>query len=87
VPKDFKFSATASAGVGSASFVEIITVRRGGHHFDEGFVGFVDGDTYSGFVLTASHIPQSDALALAQTADAHIHATLGSGATGASGTT
>ncbi len=50
-------------------------------------MGFADGDTYSGFVLTANHIPQSDAVALAQTADAHIHATLGSGATGASGTT
>jgi len=87
VPKDFKFSATASAGVGSASFVEIVTVRRGRHHFDEGFVGFADGDTYSGFILIASHIPQSDAVAIAQAADAHIQAILGSGATGASGTT
>ena len=87
VPKDFKFSPTVSAGVGSASFVEIVTVRRGRQHVEEGFVGFVDGDTYSGFVLIASHIPQSDAVALAQTADAHIHATIGGGGTGASGTT
>ena len=86
--KDFKFSPTASAGIGSASFVEIITLTDKHRSVEEGWVGFVDGDTYTGLLMVAKTIPQSDAIALAQTTDGHIHATLGStGATGTTGTT
>jgi len=83
--KDFKFSPTASAGIGSASYVEIIKITQKHHSFEEGWVGFADGDTYTGVLLVANTIPQSDAIALGQATDAHIQATPGS--TGATGTT
>ncbi|MGD0197544.1 MAG: hypothetical protein ABSC56_06530 [Solirubrobacteraceae bacterium] len=85
--RNFTFAPMVSAGTGANSYVEIVTIAKEGQSIQEGFVGFADGDTYAALVLIAKTVPQPDALSLAQTVDAHIHAVLGTGTTGASGTT
>jgi hypothetical protein len=85
--KNFKFSPVTTASVGSQSFVDTVTISHKGSTVQEVFVFFADGDAYSATVLVGSTVAQSDAVALAQLVDGHIHSVLGGGATGASGAT
>jgi hypothetical protein len=85
--KDIKFSDAGSAGIGSSSFIETLTITVKHAKAREVIVLFEDGTVDAILVLTGKaneSVPHSDAIALAGDIDTHIAAVL-SGSTGASG--
>lgn len=87
---DFKFSGAESAGVGSGSLVETLTLTIKHKKVREVIVAFDDGSVAGDLVATGEvgeQVPQSDGMALATAMYGHINAVLAAGATGPSGTT
>lgn len=89
--KDLKFSAAGSAGVGTSSFIETLTISVKHTKSREVIVLLNEGTVNVILALTGKineSVPHSDAIALAGDIDTHIDAVLSaSGASGASGTT
>jgi hypothetical protein len=89
--KDFSFSASGTAGVGSSSLVETITFDIKHQRFQEVIIVFNVGAVDVIQVLSGElnqQVAQTDAVALANTVDTHINTVLGTtGATGTTGTT
>lgn len=86
--KDVKFGKAVTAGIGTESFEELLTIKVKHSTVPEAIIDFYDGDVYADVVLTGeldATVPLSDATALAGTVDSHIHVALG--ATGTTGTT
>lgn len=90
--KDITFTAAGSAGIGATSFIETINFKLK-HGFGQQVVLLFDTGTIDvSLVLTGplnEQIPQSDAIALGNTINAHITSVLATpaGATGATGAT
>lgn len=88
--KDIKFSQAQSAGVGTSSFEETITIKVKHTSVQEVYLMFVDGtvDTSLELVGVANKpVPESDAVTLAGAMLSHINTVLATGSTGASGVT
>ena len=86
--KDVKFGNAQSAGIGTQSFEELLTIKDGHRTVPEAILEFNDGEFYADLVAVGelnTPISLTDITALGGTIDAHIHA--GLGATGTSGTT
>jgi hypothetical protein len=86
--KDVKFGSPQSAGIGTQSFEELLTIKVGHRVVPEAIIEFSDGDFYADLVAVGelnTPISLTDITALGGTIDAHIQA--GQGTTGASGTT
>jgi hypothetical protein len=87
---DFKFSGAESAGVGTGSLVETLTVTYKRKKVREVILVFDDGTVAGSLVATGKvneKVPQSDAITLGTAMYTHINAVLAAGATGPSGTT
>jgi hypothetical protein len=88
--KDVTFSAAASAGLGSSSLTETITLKLGHAKYREVVAVFEEGDFSAALEITGTAneaVPQADAVALATTIQSHINTVLAStGTTGLTGT-
>jgi hypothetical protein len=89
--KNVKFTAAQTAGVGTGSFEETITVSHKHASFQEVVLFFEEGDIVASLELVGdinSAVPEADATTLANAMNTHITTVLAaSGATGASGAT
>jgi hypothetical protein len=86
--KDVKFSAAGSAGVGTSSYIETLTISTKHRKLREILLVFDDGTAEADLVLAGEvneRIPRSDATGLATTLNMHIESVLATGATGPSG--
>jgi hypothetical protein len=89
--KNVKFTGEQSAGIGTGSYVETITVKAKHQSVQEVYLIFDDGTVCTSLELVGEvnkKVPESDATTLATAIVAHIGSVLAvGGTTGASGTT
>jgi hypothetical protein len=86
--KDIKFSGAGSAGIGTSSYVETLTISVKHNKVREVLLLFDDGTVEAELLMAGEvneRIPRSDATALAATIDMHIQSVLATGTTGPSG--